>query len=420
MLLIYRVLLYLGCPFLKIWIYWRMWKGKEDAARMQERFGYASYVRPKGPLFWFHGASIGESLTYLPLLRYFHKEYPDTQFLLTAGTRGAAQVLGQRLPDRCLFQYIPLDQPVFVKRFLHHWKPNACFWMEADFWPILLQESSQKMPLFLLNGRLSKKSFFFWKLFAKSFKKMLKCFQTIYSQTLRDSTRFMYFHTQNVEFLGNLKFSTHAVAPINTLEPQIVAILKKRPFWIASNTHKGEEEIVFQAHKILQRTTPNLLLILIPRHPHRTIGEIIPIMEKNKFSYAMRSRKESLTQENIYVADTMGEVLSFYKHSKIVFLGGSLFPHIGGHNILEPLAFHNFVLIGPHMENNTDLAEKALQKNICVQVQDAESLAAFIQKNLHNHNDIMAIESFLQENDVLKAYIKALNEKMEHAHVATT
>ncbi len=422
MMNIYKFLLYLGSPFLKGWIFYRAWRGKEDPKRMGERFGQTSIMRPRGDLFWFHGASIGESLTYLPLLHHFHKKYPHASFLLTTGTRSAADILSKKLPVRCIHQYIPLDHPSGVKKFLDHWKPSVCFWTEADFWPILLYQTSKRGPVFLLNGRLSEKSFSLWRHFSSFFQSILKCFSVIFPQTSADAKRFSYFKATSINYLGNLKFAPPALLTPKNLEAPLQTLLKSRLFWIASNTHKGEEEIVLKAHKMLLGQFPQLLLILVPRHPHRVVPEIIPLLKSYNFSYKIRSTPtgKNLSNENIYVIDTFGEVFSFYALSHLVFLGGSLIPHIGGHNLLEPLRFYNMVLTGPYMANNKDLAQKSIQSKIIQEIKDETSLAKAVESYILKKVDRKPIQKFLKEQDVLPLYIEAIEKELKKTHVANS
>ncbi|MEI8321128.1 MAG: 3-deoxy-D-manno-octulosonic acid transferase [Alphaproteobacteria bacterium] len=415
--LAYRIFLFLGYPFLRAWIFYRTKKGKEDQNRLSERFGVATVARPNGTLFWFHGASVGESLTYLPVLQHFHMKYPDAWFLMTAGTKGAADILAKRLPSRCIHQYVPLDHPCFVKKFLKHWQPDLCFWTESDFWPVLLEEADKKTKIFLLNGHLSAKSFSFWKRFPKSFQKLMGFFYKIYPQTTEDKARFLHFNMESVTYLGNLKFATPPMTQLPKLGASIEKTLKERPFWIASNTHKGEEEIILQAHHILLEANPNLLLVLIPRHPARVSTEIIPFVESCTLSHVERSSRHTLSKENIYIVDTMGEVLSFYALSKIVFLGGSLVPNVGGHNLLEPLRFNNMVMIGPHMTNNQDMAHDGLKYKVVTEIKTMEDLVKTVQEWLDKTPDTKAIQKFLKKKDVLSLYIKAIDQELEELHV---
>lgn len=412
---LYKGALFALTPFLKLWIFWRVLTGKEDPTRMQERFGKTSYKKVEKGVFWFHGVSIGEVLTFLPLLDFFHKKYPAQKFLVTSGTRGAADILEKKLPDRCFHQYMPLDHPRWVRRFLSAWSPAVCFWTEADFWPVLLAETNKKCPLFLLNGRLSEKSFNFWRKIPGVFQSILRSFIKIFPQTEEDRQRFSFFGVKNVELLGNLKYAFSLDLPNKISKQKMEDILSKRPYWVASNTHKGEEEIVLEIHQSLKKRLPELLLILIPRHPHRVSKEIVPLLRDRGLSYGIRSQESYVADENVYVVDTFGEVPSFYKESGIVFLGGSFDPNVGGHNILEPLRAYAWVVVGPFLKNNQSLVEDAVGEGVLKQVTNPEELESFVAtKLLHSvKTNQEAIGSFLTGADVLQKYVHAIESVLE-------
>jgi 3-deoxy-D-manno-octulosonic-acid transferase len=381
---LYHLLSWLTYPFVKIWIYYRCLIGKEDKSRFQERFGLTHKARPEGTLLWFHGASIGESLSFLPVLEAFRKKYPDLQFLATTGTKGAAELMARRLPEGCLHQYVPLDHPLFVKRFLKYWAPSAAFFTESDLWPNLLMEAQRGRPVFLLNGRLSENSFKRWKWAGGFFKELLGSFALIFPQTEMDEYRFKYFTKSNVKFLGNLKF----VGDKLPVEAHDLKKLQKeihgRVLWIASNTHDKEEEVILEVHGRLQKKFKDLLLILVPRHANR-LPEIISVLERLNLSFVKRSTRQPLTaKDSVYVVDSLGEMGIFYSVGSIVFMGGSLFPNVGGHNILEPARFEDIALFGPYMENNQDMADFMLKNKAALQVKGGEDLEIQVKSLLES------------------------------------
>ena len=266
----YLSLAFLSFPFLKGWMAYRLSKGKEDPCRVGERYGQSLKRRPKGKVYWFHGASIGECLSFFPVLNYFEKHHPTYSFLITSGTRASADLLEKRLSKKCIHQYVPLDHPLFVNRFLSHWKPDACFWTESDFWPNLIIKASRSFPLFLLNGRLSLRSARRWSILTPLIVQVLKAFSVIFPQSFDDFKRFKSLGISHLKMVGNLKYEGEKLRISLDKVHELQKEIRKRPLWIASNTHEGEEKIVLDVHKKLQETiSQNLLLILIPRHPHR-------------------------------------------------------------------------------------------------------------------------------------------------------
>lgn len=381
---LYHLLSWLTYPFVKVWIYYRCLIGKEDKSRFQERFGLTHKARPPGDFLWFHGASIGESLSFLPVMEAFRKKYPDLRFLATTGTRASAELMARRLPEGCIHQYVPLDYPLFVKRFLKHWTPSAAFFTESDLWPNLLMQAQRRRPIFLLNARLSENSFIRWKWMERFFTEILESFTLIFPQTEIDAHRFKYFTKSNVKFLGNLKFVGDKLPVSSSDLKKLKEEIQDRPLWIASNTHSKEEEVILEVHANLRKSFKDLLLILVPRHASR-LPEIIPVLERLHLSFVKRSEKKPLTSKTaVYMADTLGEMGVFYSLGPIVFMGGSLFPHVGGHNILEPARFGDISLFGPYMENNQDMAEFMLKNKAALQVRNGEELEIQIKSLLES------------------------------------
>jgi 3-deoxy-D-manno-octulosonic-acid transferase len=413
---LYHLLSWLTYPFIKVWVYYRRLIGKEDKSRFQERFGLTHKGRPTGDLLWFHGASIGESLSFLPVLEAFRKKYPNLQFLATSGTLGAAELMARRLPEGCIHQYVPLDHPIFVKRFLKQWTPSAVFFAESDLWPNLVVQAHRRCPFFLLNGRLSETSAQRWKWTRGFFTEILKSFTLIFPQTEMDEHRFKYFTKSNVKFLGNLKFVGDRL-PISVSDlKKLKGEIQGRPLWIASNTHDKEEEIILEVHANLRKIFKDLLLILIPRHASR-LPEILPVLERLNLSFMKRSQKKPLTEKiSVYWVDTLGEMGIFYSLGPIVFMGGSLFPNVGGHNILEPARFEGIAFFGQYMENNQDMAEFMLKNKAALQVKNGEELEIQVKGFLESPKKCKEfserVKKTLGGTDILGPIFKEIQKKL--------
>ncbi len=344
-----------GAPVIHALLRHRLRQGKESPTRLPERYGIASLPRPSGRLLWCHGASVGEALSALPLLNRFLAACPDWHVLMTTGTLTSANLLATRLPKRALHQFIPLDHPAWAARFLAHWQPNAGVWLESDLWPnLLLAAEGRRLPLLLANARLSATSFRRWQRLPDTAARLLRVFSAILAQDDLAASRFATLSGHPVTAAGNLKDD----APPLPCDPKALAALQAsvagRPLWLAASTHPGEDSLILAAHLRVQQTFPDLLTIIVPRHPHRG-ADIAAEAARCGLRAAQRSRHAALAATTqVYIADTMGELGLFYRLAGVAFIGGSLVPH-GGQNILEPALLDTAILHGPHLCNFSDI-----------------------------------------------------------------
>ena len=318
-------------------------RGKEDWARLNERLGIAGLARPAGRLIWLHGASVGESLSALPLIE---KLKGQGTVLVTSGTVTSAAMMSQRLPAGALHQYVPLDTPGAVARFLDHWKPDAGLFIESDLWPNLIGAARARgVKLALVNARISAASAERWRWARRSVKALLSAFDMVLAQDDEVAQRFRGLGARQVEVVGSLK----ADAPPLTTDEDALAAMRQaidgRPVLLAAQTHPGEDETVLPAHDLLRARFPDLLTILIPRHTAR--GTDLEMLCGTRAVKRRSAGGRISSQTAIYIADTMGEMGLFYRLAPFCFLGGTLVP-LGGHNPLEPAALHCAVLAGPH------------------------------------------------------------------------
>jgi len=351
----YRRLSAALAPLAPVLIRRRLKNNKEDPARTGERRGFTAAERPAGPLVWIHGASVGEVLAAAALIERLRAQ--DIRILLTSGTVTSAEIVAKRFPADIIHQYIPYDSPRFVARFLDHWQPSLALFIESDIWPnLILSAAQRRLPMVLINGRMSQRSFPRWQRLAATIGALLGRFDICLAQSDTDAERFAALGSRNVRVTGNLKLDVHA-PPADALKLEtLVAATAGRPVIVASSTHPGEEEILLETHVALATFFPTLLTIIVPRHAHR--GEAIAkIMEAGGAQAALRSRDElPSAATDIYVADTMGELGLFYRLSPVVFMGGSLVPH-GGQNPIEPVKLGAAIVHGPHVFNFTDVYE---------------------------------------------------------------
>ncbi|NVO54631.1 3-deoxy-D-manno-octulosonic acid transferase [Rhodobacteraceae bacterium B1Z28] len=381
--LLYR--LYCGLTTIAAPLAWRTVRNKLQAAdvpteRQQERLGHASLPRPDGRLIWFHAASVGESLSVLSLINRLGERLPDAEFLITSGTPTSAALIERRIPPRTRHQYPPLDTAGPVQRFLDHWKPGAGVFVESEIWPRLIVESARRgVPLALLNARLSDKSVAGWKKRPETARFILDNFNLFLTQNDKTATNLttMGARPERVQPGTNLKAMSDPLPVDTAVLEDIRTQIADRPVWIASSTHAGEEETVLAAHRQLLERWPDLLLLLIPRHPDRR-GDVAALLRKADLTSAFRSEGKAITENTqAYVADTLGETGTWYALCPIVFLGGSL-KEIGGHNPFEPAQAGAAVITGPGYFNFAETFAPLVASGGAVEVQSAQDLTTAI------------------------------------------
>ena len=349
MIWLYRLLMLLLSPLIDLWFGWRILIGKEAKGRLKERLGQPSQPRPSGPLVWFHGASVGETLSLLPLLSALREQAPELTLLVTSGTVTSARLMAERLPVGIIHQMIPLDYGLAVNMFMRHWQPTVSVFVESEFWPELLWQAPHPI---IINARLSARSAerfactdWFWQPFWHRLK-------AAYAQTEADASRLQGLGIRHVTTAGNLKYD----APPPPANPAQLDDLKHtigdRPVLLAASTHAPEEEHIADIHSAIGASyqVSRLLTIIVPRHPHRGPA-IAAALARRGHKVACRSKGGALTPETqFYIADTLGELGLWYRLADVVIIGGSFIPH-GGQNPLEALKCGKPALSGPHMEN---------------------------------------------------------------------
>ena len=347
----YRALTWAAGPLIHRYMQRRLNAGREDPQRFRERFGDASATRPDGPLVWLHASSVGESLSMLSLIERLRRERPEVVILMTSGTVSSARILENRLPPGVIHQFVPVDRMSWVRRFLDHWQPDLVLWVESEFWPGVLSEVKRRaIPAMLMNARISARSWRGWRRAPWMIRRILQTFDLCMAQTELDAERLRDLGAVNIACPGNLKFAAEPLPADPDTLAALEAATAARPRWLAFSTHPGEEETIAAAHRILVRNLPDILTIIVPRHPARG-PEIENILAASGTTVSVRSRSQ-LPDKNIgfLLADTMGELGVFFRLTDIAFVGGSLVPH-GGQNPIEPARLGCAIVHGPHMEN---------------------------------------------------------------------
>ncbi len=378
----YRILTTIVGPALPVWLGYRVRRGKEDASRLGERKGIASYPRAPGRLVWFHAASVGESLSILPLVEAaLHRGW---HVVVTTGTMTSARLLAERMSKPALHQYVPLDYVPWMKRFLDHWHPDLVLWTESELWPNTLNEiAARKIPAVLINARLSDRTFQGWRRWPGFARRILAAFKLVIAQSGADKARFAELGAAHIVASGNLKL---AAAPLPA-DPQALEVLRtqigKRPLWLAASIHPGEDQIAGHIHQAIKLHHPGLLTVIVPRHPQKAI-DMAATLGNTGLKVVRRNSAESIQADtDIYIADTIGELGLFYRLCDLVFMGKSLAVG-GGQNPAEAAQLGCALLLGPDMSNFRDTAADFIARGAAIEVLNAEALSSAVDRLLQD------------------------------------
>ena len=374
----------LAAPLLRAHLHRRARRGKEIAARLPEREGCDPTPRPPGRLLWLHAASVGESLSILPLLTALPE---DLAVLLTTGTVTSAALLATRLPQlglsgRVHHRFVPLDVPGWAARFLDHWRPDAAGFVESEIWPNLLRGCQRRrIPTMLINARLSAGSFARWRRVPRTAQALFGCFAQVQPQSADDAARLAALGVRHLLPVGNLKFAADPLPADAGALAALQAALGNRPAWLAASTHPGEEPLLAAIHAQLAVTRPDLVTIIVPRHPDRG-AELAQTLAAPRRS----QNAPPPSPGGIWLADTMGELGLFFRACKIVFVGKSLLPPGGGQNPLEPARLGCAVAVGPHTDNFREACHILQSAGALQVVADTDALTTWVADML-DHPD---------------------------------
>ena len=350
MFLFYRILINLILFLLPIIILIRFLQKKEDPIRFKEKIGFFSKKRLKGKLIWFHGASVGEILSVIPLIEKLEKNKHIRQVLITSNTLSSSKILSKLKLKKTIHQFFPIDTNYNSNKFLNYWDPSIAIFIDSEIWPNMITNIKKKsISLMLINARITKKSFKRWKFFSSSARKLFQNFDICLSSSLESKNYLKSLGVKKNSFIGNLKF-TQSEKVINALNNNTRKFFLTKKIWCASSTHELEEKICANIHKKLKIKYKNILTIIIPRHIHRT-KKIIKEIKKLNLKIHLHSSTEKIDKKtDIYLVNSFGQTQSFFKECKVVFLGGSIIEH-GGQNPLEAAKYGCQILHGPNVWN---------------------------------------------------------------------
>lgn len=415
MLGLYKTLITPAQPLLRGLLNRRLAKGKEDPERISERRGRASIPRPDGKLIWLHAASVGEAQSALILIEQTLSRYTGLTFLVTTGTRTSAELMARKLPERAIHQYYPLDHPKWVGRFLDHWQPDLCFWMESELWPnMILEIKERKIPAALINARLSERSFKRWKMIAQDAQALLSSFDVILAQTPLEEGYFKALGANNVHISDNLKYSAQPLSCDQSDLDELINAFKERTVWLYASTHKGEESLACDLHNALISKFPDLLTVIVPRHPDRG-QEISAICEEFGLDPVLRRDLIRLpdADTDIYIANTIGELGLFYRACPIACIGRSFSDDGGGgHNPIEAALLGCAALHGPHVQNLQDIFDDMREAGAAIPLRDKTDFREKLEFYLSNPQALKALQD--KGLDFAQTKSRVIDEVMRH------
>tara|TARA_B100000029_G_C17598506_1_gene964989 strand:+ start:1966 stop:3231 length:1266 start_codon:yes stop_codon:yes gene_type:complete len=417
----YRSFTYLFYPLASIYLYFRKLKKKEDPSRWKEKLSKINSSRGEGYLIWFHVASVGEAMSILPLISYFIKDKKINRILITSITLSSGRVLEKKFNDnqKVVHQYLPLDIPILVKKFLNHWKPDLSIFIDSEVWPnIILSISKKKIPLLLVNARITKKSFLRWKIAKKFAKKIFEKFDLCLVSNKESENFLKILGAQNIKNYGNIKFSSLGNSSKKKFDEVFLNKIKNKKIWCAASTHPTEEIVCAKSHLKVKENYNNVLTIIIPRHIER-VDAIKNELSKLRLKIVLSNNLDEIDEKtDILLVNTYGEALKFYDISKYVFLGKSLVHSLvndSGQNPIEPARLGCKIFHGPNVSNFVETYDYLNKLGITKKISNSEelglSLVGEFKNDMPKNPDISSkIENYGQNilNNVameLKKYI---------------
>ena len=386
MLIIYRILINITLALSPVIILLRLIKKKEDIERFYEKFSFFSKKRKRGKVIWFHGASVGELQSIIPLLEKFEKNKKINQILITSNTLSSSKIISKVKLKKIVHQFFPIDVQFISNKFLEYWKPSMAFFIDSEVWPnMILNLDKKKIPIILINGRITQKSFIRWSFFKNFANEIFSKFSLCFSSNMETVDFLKKLGAKKVNNFGNLKFSQSEKGSGN-IEKKLQKILQSRKIWCASSTHFNEENLCGHVHKKLKQKYKDILTIIIPRHINRTKSIKRDLNNLGLKVHAHKPQSEITVDTDIYIINEYGKTKFFYNYCKSVFLGGSIINH-GGQNPLEAARFGCKILHGPNISNFTEiynfLNKNKISSKITTSAMMAKALIKIFSKNIN-------------------------------------
>lgn len=394
MIYLYRLLLNIILIFSPLIILFRMIKKKESPTRFWEKFCFFSKKRAGGKILWFHGASVGELQSIIPLLEKLVKKKEIKQILVTSNTLSSTRIIQNFKSHKIVHQFFPIDTNFHTKKFINHWKPSLAVFIDSEIWPnMIINLKKKNIPIGLINARITKKTFERWKLFPNLSKRIFNKFDLCLSASKESQTYCKKLGIKNINFYGNLKFS-QSENEKNSINANLKRFIKSRKVWCASSTHHNEENLCGEAHRQLKKKYKNLLTIIIPRHIERTNRIEKELKNLDLKTHVHKSNKRIDNKTDIYLVNTYGMTKSFFNICNNIFLGGSLVNH-GGQNPLEATRYGCNVIHGPHISNFREIYNFLKKNKLSYKISNKNEMTSILKKLFSKKSKSKKIEKRL-------------------------
>ncbi len=380
MLLLYRILINFIFILSPIIIVFRLIKKKEDPIRFKEKLGIFSKNKKRGNLVWFHGASVGEIQSIVPIIEKLEKNKKVHQILITSNTLSSSKIVNKLKFRKVIHQFFPIDTNIISKKFINYWKPSKVIFIDSEIWPnVIFNLYKKKIPIVLVNGRITKKTFKRWFFFSNFAKEIFSKFHLCLSSNKETFHFLKKLNIKKLKFVGNLKYA-QSEDKIFSIDKNLKKFFKTKKIWCASSTHKTEEIFCGLAHLRLKKKFKNLLTIIIPRHIER-IEEIKNDLEKINLKVHLHEPRSKINNDtDIYLVNSYGKTKSFYKNCKNVFLGGSIINH-GGQNPLEAVRYGCNILHGPYVNNFREIYDFLKKRKLSSKINNYNQLIYSLNNN---------------------------------------
>ena len=388
--------------------FFRLIIGKEDFSRILERYSLFKISNSSKITLWFHGASVGEILSVIPIIKIFDKDKKIKKILLTSSTKSSAQIIKNFRFKKTLHKYYPLDENYITKRFIKFWKPKTAIFIDSEIWPNMFKNlEEKKIPIILINGRITKKSYRRWSNFSYFAREIFSKISLALPQNQESFNYLKKLGVKNIKSVGNLKYFGETT---NKASTNLKKLFINRKVFCCASTHSGEENFIAEAHIKARKKVKNLITIIIPRHIHRVNSIIQDLKTKNLKVIKRSSGKSPKKSTDIYIVDTYGEANQFYSLCNLSFVGGSLIKH-GGQNPLEPARNKNYILHGPHTDNFDEVYSLLTKLNIAYKINSNSNMAKLIQTKIeHKQKAKVSNKLKILGENILKNNISEINK----------
>jgi len=378
MFFIYQIIITIILLFSPLIIFFRILKNKEDKIRFKEKFCFFSKKRGKGKLIWFHGASVGEILSVIPLIHQYEKRRSITKILITSNTLSSSKVLEKYKFKKTIHQFFPIDHFFLINKFLKYWQPHIAIFIDSEIWPGMTTAlENKKIPLILINARITKRSFKKWLKFRTFSESIFNKITAAYPQNKETKKILRELKVNKIKELGNLKLIENIHDKQDNINRKLNIQFKRYKNWVAASTHADEELFCAKSHIELKKKNKNLITIIIPRHIHR-VQEIISKIKNLNLKVVTHSSKVKILRDvDIYIVDTFGDSKKFFKISNTVLIGGTLVPK-GGQNPLEAARYGAKILHGPYIDNFRDIFKLLITLKISKKITSTKQLISAI------------------------------------------